>query len=258
MPTEAQTMYLTEDRVADFHRDGYVLVESLFNEGEVSAMLAAVEAGGRVADTARDTADDSGKAAKLAIWFELGDDIWSAISTHPGIVNNVRILLGEEVAFFHGKVMLKEKRTGGRWEWHQDYGYWYDQGYAYPRMISAFIALDPATRENGCLQVLRGSHKLGRLNHGQVGTQTGAEEARLAQIEQMLERVYCEMTPGSVLFFHCNLLHGSGPNESEYHRRAFITCYNALANPQFAEPKTFEQRPCPVSTVDAILRYRIS
>lgn len=248
-------MYLNEDRVTDFHRDGYVLVENLFNKAEVTAMIAAVEAGERVANTTKGSEDESGKAAKLAIWFELGKDIWSAISTHPGIVNNARILLGEDVAFFHGKVTLKEKQTGGRWEWHQDYGYWYNQGYAYPRLISAFIALDPATRENGCLQVLRGSHKLGRLDHKQVGAQTGAEENRLAQIEQMLDRVYCEMSPGSVLFFHCNLLHGSGANESEHHRRAFITCYNALDNPQFAETQTSDQFPCPVSAPDAILQF---
>ena len=97
--------------------------------------------------------------ARLAIWHELGDDIWAAASTNPRIVNNLRILLGEEIAFFHGKVMLKEAKQGGAWEWHQDYGYWYNQGFAFPRLISAFVALDAATKENGCLQVLRGSHR---------------------------------------------------------------------------------------------------
>lgn len=120
-------------------------------------------------------------------------------------------------------------------------------------MMSAFVALDPATRANGCLQVLRGSQLLGRLDHTQVGSQTGAEAARLQRIEELLERVYCEMTPGSVLFFHSNLLHGSAPNESDQSRRAFIICYNALTNPQFAEQQTSEDRPCPVGSEDALL-----
>ena len=122
-------------------------------------------------------------------------------------------------------------------------------------MISAFVALDAATRENGCLQVLRGSHHLGRLEHGRVGTQTGARPERIAAVEPLFERLYCEMSPGSVLFFHCNLLHASAPNESDHHRRSFIMCYNALANPQLTERKTSEQRPCPVSTDDAILKF---
>lgn len=248
-------MFLDRDQVEAYHRDGYVLVENVFNAREVAAMLAEVERGERVASTTRGTTDADGRKARLAIWHELGDDIWAAASTHPRLVNGVRILMGEEVAFFHGKVMLKEAKTGGRWEWHQDYGYWYDQGFAYPRMISAFVALDACTRENGCLQVLRGSHRLERLNHGTVGTQTGADPSRIKDIEAMFEHVYCEMPPGAVLFFHCNLLHASAPNDSDKHRRAFIVCFNALANPQFREVKTFEQRPCPVSAEDAVEKF---
>jgi ectoine hydroxylase-related dioxygenase (phytanoyl-CoA dioxygenase family) len=247
-------MYLTDNNTLDFQRDGYVLLPDVFRPAEVAAMLAEVEGGERVSATTRGNADASGRKAKLAIWHELGDDIWAAASTSPRVVNNVRMLLGEEIAFFHGKVMLKEAGTGGAWEWHQDYGYWYNQGYVFPRLLSAFVALDASTRENGCLQVLRGSHRLGRLNHDMIGAQTGIDPARIRQIEPLFERVYVEMTPGSVLFFHCNLLHSSGPNDSDRHRRAFIICYNALGNPQITETKSSEGRPCPVSADDAILR----
>lgn len=245
--------YLTPEDVAAYRRDGSVIVKDVFSPDEIGAMIAAVEQGERVAGTTRDRDDGDGRITRLAIWNELGDDVWSAVSTSPRIVNNVRILLGEEAAFFHGKVIFKEAGTGGAWQWHQDYGYWYNQGYAFPRMISAFIALDGATRENGCLQVLRGSHLLGRLDHGKVGDQTGTDTDRIAAVEPLFERVYCEMTPGSVLFFHCNLLHTSAKNTSDRDRRAFIICYNALGNPQLADNKTSEQRPCPVSADDAIL-----
>jgi ectoine hydroxylase-related dioxygenase (phytanoyl-CoA dioxygenase family) len=229
-------------------------VEELFSEAEVAAMLREVEGGQRVAQTARGNADSSGRKAGIAIWHELGDDIWAAASTHPRIVNNVRILMREEIAFFHGKVMLKEAKSGGAWEWHQDYGYWYEQGFVFPRMMSAFVALDEATVENGCLQVLKGSHLLGRLEHGKVGQQTGTNTERIAQIEPLFERVHCTMKPGSVLFFHCNLLHTSAPNDSDFPRRSFIICYNALANPQLGT-RYFEDRPCPVSAPDAILKF---
>lgn len=248
-------MYLSHQEVNNYDRDGYVLVPELFNEPEVAAMLHEVEGGDRVTSTTTDRQDAGGKNTKLALWFQLGDDIWAAASTCPRIVNNIRILLREEIAFFHGKVALKEAHTGGAWEWHQDYGYWYDQGYVFPRLGSAFVALDACTRENGCLQVLRGSHLLGRLSHGKVGQQTGADPTRIGEIEKMFERVYCEMSPGSVLFFHCNLLHASAANESDRPRRSFIMCYNALSNPQLGPEKTSEQRPCPVSADDAILRF---
>ena len=101
---------------------------NLFSEAEVRILLDAVETGARVAENTRATSDASGKSSRLAIWHELGNDIWTAVSTCPRIVNNIRILLGEEVAFFHGKVMFKDAHEGGAWEWHQDYGYWYRPG----------------------------------------------------------------------------------------------------------------------------------
>ena len=70
------------------------------------------------------------------------------------------------------------------------------------RMMSAFVALDKATIENGCLQVLKSSHALGRLDHGKVGCQMGTDSNRLAQVEPLFERVHCTMIPGSVLFFY--------------------------------------------------------
>ena len=243
-----------EDTLA-YDRDGYLVVENLFSEDEVNAMLHDIETGERVAKHKRGSADKSGKKAGISIWGDLSGDIWTAASTHPRIVNAIRVLMREEIAFFHGKVMLKEANSGGAWEWHQDYGYWYEQGFVFPRMMSAWVALDPATKENGCMEVLRGSHKLGRLEHGKVGDQTGANLSRIEQVEGFFERVYCEMSPGSVLFFDCNTLHTSAPNDSDHSRRSFIICYNALNNPQLGERKSFEQRPCPVADEDAILKF---
>ena len=250
-------MYLSEQDTLNYDRDGYVLVENVFAPAEVAAMISAVEGGGRVAANTYAMADGSRKAAKLALWYELGDDIWAAASTNPRVVNNVRMLLREEISFFHGKVMLKEAHSGGAWEWHQDYGYWYLEGFLFPRMLSVFVALDAATRANGCLQVLRGSHKLERLDHGRVGTQSGADPARMPALEGHFERVHVEMKPGTALFFHCNLLHSSAPNESDHPRRSFIMCYNALANPRLGQEhkNAPAPAPCPVSADDALLQF---
>ncbi len=92
---------------------------------------------------------------------------------------------------------MKEPRVGGAWEWHQDYGYWYNNGCLYPDMASCMIAVDRAYEGNGCLQVLRGSHKLGRIEHGKTGTQTGADPERVELAQQHLEHVYCEMEPSN-------------------------------------------------------------
>ena len=54
---------------------------------------------------------------------------------------------------------------GSVWSWHQDYGYWYQNGCLFPDMASLFIPLEPWNIENGCLQIISKSHKLGRIDH---------------------------------------------------------------------------------------------
>ncbi|GIL14808.1 MAG: L-proline 4-hydroxylase [Chloroflexota bacterium] len=257
-------IYLNDVLVQQYLRDGFLIVNDVFSRSEVDVLLDAVEHGSRVAETQRALSDTQGRAAKLAIWFDIGNDVWSALTTSPRLVNNARILMGEDIVFFHGKVILKEARQGGAWEWHQDYGYWYNQGFAFPRMLSVSIALDAATKENGCIEVLSGSHRLGRVNHGQFGEQTGIDPIRIKALEPLFERVYCEMRPGSALFFHGNLLHCSGPNNSDHHRRSVIMCYNALSNPllkigydnsKLGEESLAEGRPCPVGPENGILEF---
>ena len=63
------------------------------------------------------------------------------------------------------------------------------------------------TKNNSCLQVLKGSHKMGRINHNLSGEQAGADLERLKLAKEKFQLVYVEMEPGDALFFHCNLLH---------------------------------------------------
>ena len=124
-----------------------------------------------------DLNDQNGKKTKLTLWFTAGDDSFGLMSRCKRMVTSVQSLLGEgEVCHFHSKVMQKEPRVGGAWEWHQDYGYWYKNQFMFPdQLVSVMVALTIANKENGCIQVIKGSHKLGRLNHGFAGEQVGAD-----------------------------------------------------------------------------------
>ena len=140
-------------------------------------------------------------------------------------------MLDGEIYFFHHKMMVKEPRVGGAWEWHQDFGYWYKFNYCLlPDMGSCYIAVDRAHKGNGCLQVLKGSHEMGRIDHGTTGDQAGADLERVDAAMKLFELVHCEMEPGTALFFHCNLLHRSDQNKSDDPRWSLICCYNTARN----------------------------
>ena len=227
------TSALSRLQVEQYERDGYVVINDFFSNQEVDVMLRQITESAKVQDKTINMPDAEGKSSKLSLWADAGDDVFGLVSRCQRMVNGARILLREEVYHWHSKVMLKEAKVGGAWEWHQDYGYWYNDNCLYPNMVSCMIALDSANKENGCLKVIPGSHKLGRINHGMVSGQAGADRVRVSEIEQRLGVSYCEVPAGSALFFHGNLLHSSEANLSNRHRRAYICCYNALSNVPF-------------------------
>jgi hypothetical protein len=102
-------------------------------------------------------------------------------------------------------------------------------------LASCFIAVDPNTRENGCMQVLRGSNEMGRIEHGRFGDQTGADPERVEEAKKIMAVDYVELEPGDALFFHCNLLHRSDQNRSPNPRWSLICCYNAARNNPYKE-----------------------
>jgi ectoine hydroxylase len=245
---------LTFDHTQSFDRDGFALVKNMFSEAEIATILAAVDRGERVKHTFN-MPDTAGRSSKLSLWNDIGDDVFGAVSCSPRVVNAARMLLREDIYHWHSKVMLKEPRVGGAWEWHQDYGYWYGDNCIYPRMISCMIALDAATKENGCLKVIVGSHHLGRFDHGKRGNQAGADPERVEAAMKLLPVHYCEMPPGSALFFHCNTFHASEANTSDRPRRAYICCYNALSNAPYAGRGHGKPEPIKVSAEDAVLKF---
>ena len=227
---------LTEDQQAAYESDGFVLVRGFFDSKEAELLQAAIVQDPAIRDHFYDRADSAGLATKMATWNHPGDSIYGYAARSRKMVDTMEHLLAGEVYHYHSKITAKEPHEGGAWEWHQDYGYWYNNGCLFPQMASAMIALDKCTKANGCLQVLKGSHHMGRIDHGLLdGDQVGADLNRVKQAEKQLELVYCEMEMGDVVFFHCNTLHRSDQNRSDDRRWTLICCYNAASNDPYLE-----------------------
>jgi ectoine hydroxylase len=228
---------ITDDQLAAYERDGYLIVPGLFDETEMQLLLDIAKSDQELSQGASDRLDAQGAVTRLSLRNDLGDDIYSAIVRSERMVHTMEKLLDGEVYHYHHKMMLKEPRVGGAWEWHQDYGYWYDNGCLFPTMASAMVSVDRAMRANGCLQVIPGSHHMGRINHGKVGGQTGADMERVDAALERLPLVYVELEPGDTVFFHGNLLHRSDQNLSEHARWTLVCCYNAARNNPYKESR---------------------
>lgn len=234
---------VTDAQIAQFQRDGYLMAPNLFDAEEMELLLNIGRADNERLARVSGRLDAAGGVSKLWLTGELGEDIYSAFVRCPRVADTMDALMGGECYHYHHKMMVKEPRVGGAWEWHQDYGYWYNNGCLYPNMASCMIAVDRADRENGCLQVIRGSHLMGRIEHGKAGQQTGADFERVNLALEHLELVHCEMAPGTALFFHSNLLHRSDQNRSDRPRWTLICCYNRADNPCLDKPGHPSYRP---------------
>src|SRR4051794_34307149 len=122
--------------LAAYQRDGYFLARSLFDRDEMAKLLEFAKQDPNFQQTLYGRKDATGLETKLALWNETGEDLYSMFARLPRIVNRMEQLLGGEVYHWHTKMMLKEPRVGGAWEWHQDYGYWYNNGCLFPYLAS--------------------------------------------------------------------------------------------------------------------------
>lgn len=149
---------LTKAQISDYHRDGYLIVKGLFHPQEVDKLYTVAVDDAVITKNSYDVNDGSGRKSKLALWFTPGNDIYGMVTRSRRMVRSVDALLEgtAPVCHFHSKLMQKEPKVGGAWEWHQDYGYWYKNEFLLPeQMNSVMVAITAATKENGCLQVIR-------------------------------------------------------------------------------------------------------
>jgi hypothetical protein len=226
---------LKNNVIQEYERDGFVLVRHMFDNEEVDLLRRAAKEDRALDQHSFGKGDGEGGTVRLSLWNHPGDTIYGMFARCETIVNSAEEILDGEVYHYHSKMIMKDAKVGGAWAWHQDYGYWYQNGVLFPQLTSAFIAVDPAVKANGCMQVLKGSHHLGRIDHILTGDQAGADPERVREAEKVLELVYVEMDPGDVLFFHANLLHRSDQNKSDQPRWSMICCYNSARNNPYKE-----------------------
>ncbi|HEY4326591.1 MAG TPA: phytanoyl-CoA dioxygenase family protein [Mucilaginibacter sp.] len=252
------TEKFTSADVKLYNKQGYIIVKQFCTTEEVNKLYRTAVDDNAMKNNALDLNDQSGKKTRLSLWFTPGNDVFGYLTRSEKMISPVKQLLGEDapVCHFHSKLMQKEPKVGGAWEWHQDYGYWYKNQFMFPdELISVMVALTAANKENGCLQVIKGSHKLGRVNHGFSGEQVGADMQMVNNALKTMELIYVELEPGDALIFHSNLLHRSEANLSDQPRWSLISCYNLQSNLAYNETSTSWKVPVDIVPDNAILDW---
>jgi hypothetical protein len=233
---------LTAGESAQYARDGYILRRGLLSGREVDAFRERARSdleSERRAGAVMSKGDGDGKSTLLRMWTSAGDDLYGLLARDERLVALACQLIGKPVYLYSHKMTMKQPREGGAWEWHQDFGYWHDYGCLAPEMMSIYVALDRATPENGCLQVLRGTHRLGRLTHRRENDQTLVDGEYMDAALRRFDLVPVVMEPGDAVAFDCNLLHRSDANHTDTFRWGYIASYNAVDNVPFKRVRDY-------------------
>lgn len=236
-----KTMWSTE-RLNEYEKNGFVLIRGLLSPAEVENLNSHLPEtlNGKDEEDGMHREREKTGAPRSVFLVHRYSPVFKDLAKHPKILNPIKQILRNDVYIWHSKINVKEAFEGTVWLWHQDYGYWVKDGIQ-DRLLSVMVFLDQSTLNNGCFMLAAGSHQWGNLPH-YSDTITTSYKQWCVETEALKKVLKEEMilpitgAPGDVLFFHSNILHGSGHNMSPLPRKTMIFVYNDITN----KPKPVE------------------
>lgn len=241
---EGDVYRLTAEEIETYHRDGYIVLEDVISEAELASFEPLYQQfiEGRVPDMGRDFCDMSGPYDRKFEEFQLVNAVLPR-KYRPELVNNIferraesiaKQLIGDQILLDYDQFLAKRPgQAGAAFAWHQDLGYW-PTGTPDTVTTTCSLALDDADEENGCLQVVPGSHLEPALRpHRPMISASGAagdrEESHTLTAELLPEDqvVLLPVKRGSVSVHNERIVHGSGGNRSDRWRRTYIVAHRS-------------------------------
>jgi len=231
-------MKLTKTEMAEFEDNGFIIIRNLLNKKEIEKIHKVKEEMSEIAkehtvdfkqnnagfnlepaDAINVLGERKGIKGKLRKVQEIFPEVeeFRNVCASDKVLDVVESIIGPEIYYHSSKLMCKQANGGIAKGWHQDRAYWSDME---SNQVTVWYAIDPSTKENGCIQVKSGSHKFGILKHVNKGDFIIEDEVNAEDI------FFAEMQPGDVLFFNTDLLHASAPNNTSKNRLACIVDFH--------------------------------
>ncbi|HEX7006055.1 MAG TPA: phytanoyl-CoA dioxygenase family protein [Alphaproteobacteria bacterium] len=216
-------MKLTPDQTAAFEEQGYLFVPNLFSRAEIDVLKRELP-GIFAQDRKENVREKDGKTVRTTFAAHTFNEAFRRLGRHPRMVEPVMQLLGGPVYMHQYKINAKAAFDGDVWQWHQDYGTWArDDLMPSPRAMNIAVFLDDVTEFNGALMFIPKSHKRGVLEAGHDIVTTSyplwtLDRETVARLVKEGGLVAPKGPAGSMLMFHCNLVHASPGNLSPFDR----------------------------------------
>jgi ectoine hydroxylase-related dioxygenase (phytanoyl-CoA dioxygenase family) len=213
-----------------FHQDGFAIVRGLFSPDELAALESHLQEHiqtvvPRLKPGEVYYEDAPGKPIKSIFFLDRDVPCFRQLMGDPRLLEIMQAIYAganviQESVMFFGKAA----RVGSVTPPHQDNAF---QCWQPPEALTATLALDESTPDNGVLICQKGSHKAGLLPHRPSGVM-GFSQTLIEPLDTVAyPEVQLCMKPGDVSLHHINTVHRSGPNRTDRSRRQFGIGYRA-------------------------------
>jgi ectoine hydroxylase len=236
---------LAREQVQSYERDGFLMLENVFPQEEVAALVA--EIGRMSRDPAiirrEESITEPGSDAVRSIFMvHTLSAVMSRLVRDSRLINVARQILGSEVYVHQSRANMKPGFKGKEFYWHSDFETWHvEDGMPAMRALSCSVLLTDNNECNGPLMLVPGSHRhfiscVGETPQDHYKQSLKKQEYGVpdpVSLQLLVEQGGIEsMTgkAGSVIFFDCNTMHGSNSNISPWPRANVFTVYNSVEN----------------------------
>ncbi|MGB1458422.1 phytanoyl-CoA dioxygenase family protein [Spongiibacter marinus] len=213
---------LTQEQIDHYHENGFVCPVDVLSPIDVARLRGELEGMEQLQGHAMDRA----QCNKSYLLYDWADELVH----HPAIVDAVESLIGPDILCYMTNLFIKEAGSPSYVSMHQDAAYW---GVDADDVVTAWVALSPATQASGVMKVQPGSHKttFEQVNtYGADNLLTRGQEIPANNLDES-QQVYMELQPGQMSLHHFMLAHGSDANTSDDRRIGLAIRYvNASAN----------------------------
>lgn len=256
---------LTPAQLAAYDRDGFVVLPQVFTADETATLRHAVEALAADPKTAlRAEAVCEPQSAIVRSIFKVHaiDPVIAQLARDPKLVAIARQIVGSDVYIHQSRANLKPGFHGKEFYWHSDFETWHiEDGMPEMRAVSCSVLLTDNNEFNGPLMLIPGSHRYFIACVGETPSEHYKHSLRKQEygvpdpvsLDFLAERggmVSATGQAGSVVFFDCNVMHGSNSNISPYPRSNVFMVYNSVHNTLGDPKKGLAPRPEFIATRD--------
>jgi len=252
-------MTISDNDIAAFQRDGYLIRRQLISPDQVAELIATIdhalspalapvefEADVHYPGAPASREAPGGQTPRRLLHAFGRDRLFQSIAQHPTVVASLCALMAERKIRLsqnhHNCVMTKHPGYSSVTSWHQDIRYWrFDR----PELVSTWLALGPENEENGGLLIIPGSHNE-RFELGQFDASLFLRTDIPAN-QELLERARpVELEAGDMLFFHSRTLHAAGQNTSKIVKRSLVFTYRGEENHPIPETRSAVYEDIPI------------